>query len=88
MSDLLDLAVAATLESTEGEVIDVRNNPRGAFAGHTNETQWDRFHAAYFNGYALWTYLTLPFLYTYPGFPVEEIEPRGEDGETVGRARS
>ena len=48
------------LERDEGEVIDVRNNPRGAFAGHTNETQWDRFHAAYFNGYALWTYLTRP----------------------------
>jgi hypothetical protein len=75
------------LEDDAGEVIDVRTNPRGAFAGHTNETQWDRFHAAYFNGYALWTYLTQPFLYTYPGFAVEEIEPWEEDGEAWRRLK-
>jgi hypothetical protein len=28
--------------------------------------------------YALWGYLTTPFLYTYPGFEVQEIEPWGE----------
>ena len=69
------------LEGEEGEVIDVRNDPRSAFAGHVTETPWDRFHAAYFHGYALWTYLTQPFLYTYPGFAVEEIEPWEEHGE-------
>ena len=36
---------------------------------------------AYFNSYALWTYLTIPFLYTYPGFITEELEPWYEDGE-------
>ena len=68
------------LEGEEGDVIDVRSNPRSAFAGHTSETPWDQFHAAYFDGYALWTYLTQPFLYTYPGFVTEEIEPWEEDG--------
>jgi hypothetical protein len=28
---------------------------------------------AYFNGYALWTYLTTPFLFALPGFGVDEI---------------
>ena len=75
------------LETDAGEVIEVRDNPRGAFAGHTNETPWDRLHAAYFDGYALWTYLTQPFLYTYPGFAVEEIEPWEEEGEIWRRLR-
>jgi hypothetical protein len=75
------------LESEESEVVAVRNNPRGAFAGHDNQTPWDQFHAAYFQGYALWTYLTQPFLYTYPGFVVEEIEPWEEDGEVWRRLK-
>jgi hypothetical protein len=28
---------------------------------------------AYFNSYALWNYLTIPFLYTYSGFVIEEL---------------
>lgn len=30
----------------------------------------------------MWTYLTIPFLYTYPGFVTEELPPWREDGET------
>jgi hypothetical protein len=75
------------LEDADGEVIDVRNNPRSAFAGHGPETPWDQFHAAYFDGYALWTYLTQPFLYAYPGFVTEEIEPWEEDGEVWRRLK-
>ena len=75
------------LETDAGEVIEVRDNPRAAFAGHTNDAPWDRLHAAYFHGYAVWTYLTQPFLYTYPGFAVEEIEPWEEDGEIWRRLK-
>ncbi len=35
----------------------------------------------YFNSYALWTYLTIPFLYTYPGFVTEEVATWQEEGE-------
>ncbi len=73
------------LEDEAGRVIDSRDNPRAAFAGHRNETPWDLLHAAYFQGYAVWTYLTQPFLYTYPGFDVEEIEPWHEGGQTWRR---
>ncbi len=75
------------LETASGEPIESRENPRGAFRGHQNDTPWDRFHAAYFNGYALWTYLTQPFLYSYPGFETVEIEPWEEDGETWRRLK-
>jgi len=75
------------METDSGRVIETRDDPRAAFAGHVNETPWDRLHAAYFDGYALWTYLTQPFLYTYPGFTVAEIEPWSENGEPWRRLR-
>jgi hypothetical protein len=46
------------------------------------QTPWDDLHVAYFDSYALWTYFTIPFLYTYPGFVTEELPPWEEDGET------
>lgn len=59
----------------------IRNEPRAAFAGHLADTPWDDFHVGYFSNYALWTYLTIPFLFTYPGFVVEELNPWHENGE-------
>jgi hypothetical protein len=75
------------LETVTGEEISTWEHPREAFAGHINETPWDELHAAYFSGYAMWTYLTQPFLYTYPGFETEEIEPWQEDGEVWRRLK-
>lgn len=71
-----------TIVNAAGTVRDSRDDPERAFDGQTQESQWDPFHATFFAGEALWTYLNLPFLYTYPGFEVEEIEPWQEDGET------
>jgi hypothetical protein len=34
---------------------------RNSFAGHGLATPWDPLQRAYFNGYALWTYLRSPF---------------------------
>ena len=45
------------------------------------DTPWDPLDRAYFNGYALWTYLTTPFLLAMPGFGVTEIEAWHEDHE-------
>jgi hypothetical protein len=44
-------------------------------------TPWDPLHRAYFNGEALWTYLTTPFLLGMNGVRVEETEPWREAGE-------
>ena len=44
----------------------------------------DDLHVAYFSGYALWNYLTMPFLYTYPGFVTEEVAPWRENSEQWG----
>ena len=76
-----------TLEDATGQTIEVRDDPREAFVGHTAETPWDVLHAGYFTAYALWTYFTQPFLYAYPGFETVEIEPWHEDGEVWRRLK-
>jgi hypothetical protein len=76
-----------TLETLDGTIIESRVNPEASFAGQTLETPWDKFHVAYFASEALWTYLTSPFLYTYPGFESTEIEPWHENGEEWRRLK-
>jgi hypothetical protein len=77
-----------TLESFEGDIIEARDDPRAAFKDHNADSPWDAMHLGYFSSYALWTYLTLPFLYTYPGFVVEEIAPWQEAGEEWRRLKA
>ncbi len=74
-------------ESEDGKLFERRANPRSSFEGQTLETPWDDIHVAYFQSEALWTYLTTPFLYTYPGFVTEEIAPWQENGEAWRRLK-
>jgi hypothetical protein len=76
-----------TLETDAGVVIEERSRPRQSFDGHDLTTPWDRLHLAYFNGYAMWTYLTEPFSFTWPGTRTEELEPWQEDGHTWRRLK-
>jgi hypothetical protein len=69
------------IETTAGVVVSERSDPRAHFAGHVLDTPWDPLDRAYFNGYALWTYLTTPFLMAMPGFEVTEIAPWQEGSE-------
>ena len=69
------------IETTSGAVVSERVDPRASFAGHTINTPWDPLHRAYFNGYALWTYLTTPFFMAMDGFEVTEIPALQEGGE-------
>ena len=73
------------IETVDGRLVEERTNPRASFSGHTLQTPWDRLHAAYFAGYAMWTYLTEPFTFAEPGFCTVELEPWEEDGETWRR---
>ena len=75
------------LQRPDGTVVDTRENPERSFDGHQFETPWDDLHLAYFTGEALWTYLTTPFLLTWPGFVCEEIAPIEADGEKWRRMR-
>jgi hypothetical protein len=55
-----------SLETELGRFLDVRIDPRSAFAGQFADSKWDKLHVGYFWSYALWGYLMTPFLYTYP----------------------
>ncbi|HEY9773119.1 MAG TPA: hypothetical protein V6C81_04855 [Planktothrix sp.] len=69
------------IETSSGEIVEERSNPRDAFKSHTLNTPWNRLDRGYFSGYARWTYLTTPWLLTMPGFEVEEIAPWKEGTE-------
>jgi hypothetical protein len=77
------------IEKADGTIVAERFAPTDSFAGHQMQTPWDELQRAYFNGEALWTYLTTPFSLTGDGVQVEETEPWQQDGETwrVLRAR-
>jgi hypothetical protein len=77
------------IEKLDGTTVAERYAPTDSFAGHQMNTPWDPLHRAYFNGEALWTYLTTPFLLAMAGVQVEEVEPWREGEETwhVLRAR-
>jgi hypothetical protein len=69
------------IEKLEGTVVAERRAPRDSFGGHQMNTAWDPLHRAYFNGEALWTYLTTPFLLAMGGVQVEETDPWREGPE-------
>jgi hypothetical protein len=56
------------IETATGAVVQERHDPRASFTGHVMNTPWDPLHLAYFNGYAMWTYLTTPFFMAMPDF--------------------
>ncbi len=76
-----------SVETDSGQVLESRDDPRAAFKGHARETQWDNLDLAYFSGYAIWTYLTTPFLFVLPGFVTAEMEPWTENHEVWRRLR-
>lgn len=69
------------IERLDGTVINERLHPAEHAEGKAVDAPWDALDRAYFNGYALWTYLTTPFHFAMPSFVVEEIDPWREDDE-------
>jgi hypothetical protein len=70
------------IEKLDGTLVAERHAPKDSFVGHQMSTPWDALHRAYFNGEALWTYLTTPFLLVMEGVRVEETEAWREGTET------
>ena len=71
-----------TLQTADGQAIDSRTSPRSSYAGDDPSSPWDVLQVGYFLSYAMWNYLTIPFLLTYPGVQAREISPWQEDGQT------
>jgi hypothetical protein len=77
----------AVIETTDGAVVEALDDPRASFAGFGLETPWSGLQLAYFVGYAMWNYLTLPFALAEPGFAFEELPAWEENGEKWRRVR-
>jgi hypothetical protein len=74
----------ARIETEAGEVLESRADPRPAFSGLPGlrrNLRWDALDSTYFAGYAMWNYVTTPYLLTREGVEVREGEPWGQDGE-------
>jgi len=55
-----------------GKVLQVRNRPRDVFRKVSRFFHWDTLDFAYFCGYAMWGYITAPFLFLHEGVDVKE----------------
>jgi hypothetical protein len=73
------------IETTAGQLVAERQDPRSSFVGHEPQTPWDQLDTAYFAGYALWGYMTAPFHFLLPGIVTEELTPWQEDEQTWRR---
>ena len=73
------------IEDATGKVLEELLQPRASFEGHA--TTWSDLQLAYFAGYAMWTYLNVPFLLARPGVESEEVEPWQESDETWRRLK-
>ncbi len=66
----------------DGSVIAARDNGREAFDRSFNG-RWDPLNLAYFNGYAMWTYHAVPFVFGEPGYDARDIAPIVHEGASL-----
>ena len=68
------------IESADGAVLEERKGARRFYRGR-RYLWWDDLDLLYFAAYALWGYIGAPFIFTRPGYEVEEIESWREGDE-------
>jgi len=59
------------IQDASGQVLQTSNNPRAMFRRWRRLFYWDALDFAYFCGYAMWNYMTMPFLFLSTGVEVE-----------------
>lgn len=73
----------ARIETDAGEEVESRARPRELFSGLSGlrrNLRWDALDLTYFAGYAMWNYLTTPYLLTREGIELREGDAWEEDG--------
>lgn len=55
---------AVEIRNEEGRLVTYRQHPRASFDRLVRQFCWDRLDILYFAGYALWNYLSFPFILT------------------------
>lgn len=65
------------IEDEHGQIISERKKAKS----HAHNSRfWDDLDVLYFFGYALWNYILTPYLFTQPGFELEELPIWKENG--------
>lgn len=72
----------AWIEDRNGKILAERRNPRASFGGIRKQLHWDHLDSVYFAGYAVWNYITAPYLLCRSDVKVEESAPCHDKGQT------
>jgi len=75
------------IENIRGETVAERIDPASYFKKFRRKFRWDKLDTLYFSAYAMWNYLTLPFLLANPELTGKELEPCMVDGERWHRLK-
>lgn len=70
------------IESADGRVLSRCLEPRRAFRDARHFLWWDALDLLYFAGYAMWTYISVPFVLTGPGYELRQAGTWEEGGQT------
>ena len=69
------------IETENGEIFQERHRARSAFGNLRHKIWWDHLDALHFAGYALWNYLTTPFMLCRPEIQLKELSAWQENNE-------
>ena len=72
----------AAIRDDRGRLVAERRDPREHFRGVVSQVYWDKLDILTFAGYALWNYLSFPFLLEQDGVELTGVSP-ADDGGTV-----
>jgi hypothetical protein len=78
---VLEADGSVRIETDDGEVLARRDNARAQFADLRHKLWWDRLDILYFGCYAMWTYVSAPFVLVREDYQVRELDPWRGDGE-------
>jgi hypothetical protein len=82
---VLDQDGTVRIETDDGELVEARGNARDAFADLRHKLWWDRLDILYFATYAIWTYVSTPFVFTREDYQLVELDRWVEHGESWRR---
>jgi hypothetical protein len=76
-----------SIETVDGDLIEILAHPRLSFGGHGLQSPWTVLQAAYFIGYSLWTYVAEPLSLTMSGVKLRQDGTWREGTHTWRRLR-
>ncbi|MGP0101840.1 MAG: hypothetical protein ACLPUT_09520 [Solirubrobacteraceae bacterium] len=78
---VLDEDGSVRIETDAGELVEGREHARDAFRDLRHKLWWDRLDILYFGTYAMWTYISTPFVFARADYRVRALDPWEENGE-------